>query len=139
LGGVYTVLASELQQKVVRRLMERLKSKGRFPSLPKGTVNPVIVTGFEALGRGHELNKLRQYFADGVAMFGETFMAEFDAAAVADRLSQYHNIDVEALTKTPEQKAAEADAQAQANMMDKAVGPVAGAVAGGVAQSVNQQ
>lgn len=135
LGGVYTVLAAELQQKVVRRLIARLKQKGRFPTLPSGAVQPVIVTGFEALGRGHELNKLRQYFADGVGMYGEQFMAEFDPAAVADRLATHHNVDVEALRKTDEQKQAEADQQAQANMMDKATGPVAGAVAKGIADS----
>ncbi len=135
LGGVYTVLAAELQHKVVRRLIERLKAKGRFPTLPQGTVNPVIVTGFEALGRGHELNKLRQYFADGVAMYGEAFMQEFNATAVADRLATHHNVDVDALRKTPEQKQQEAAMQQQANMMDKATGPVAGAVAKGVADS----
>jgi len=131
LGGVYTVLAAELQHKVVRRLIERLKAKGRFPSLPKGTVNPVIVTGFEALGRGHELNKLRAYFQDGVAMYGETFMAEFDPSAVADRLATHHNVDVDALRKTDEQKQAELDAEQQAMVADKAVGPVASAVAQG--------
>ncbi len=137
LGGVYTVLAAELQQKVVRRLIARLKQKGRFPTLPEGAVNPIIVTGFEALGRGHELNKLRQYFADGVSMYGETFMSEFDPGAVADRLATHHNVDVQALRKTDEQKQAEADMQAQANMMDKATGPVAGAVAKGVADQMN--
>jgi hypothetical protein len=135
LGGVYTVLAAELQQKVVRRLIERLKAKGRFPTLPSGTVNPVIVTGFEALGRGHELNKLRQYFADGVAMYGEAFMQEFNAAAVADRLATHHNVDVDALKKTPEQKQQEAAMQAQASMMDKATGPVAAAVGKGMTEA----
>lgn len=139
LGGVYTVLAAELQQKVVRRLIERLKAKGSFPTLPKGTVQPIIVTGFAALGRGHELNKLRAYFQDGTAMFGEAFMNEFDAAAVADRLSTHHNIDVEAMRKTPEQKEAEVNQQAQANMMQSAVGPAVGAIAKGVADAQNQQ
>lgn len=135
LGGVYTVLAAELQQKVVRRLIERLKAKGRFPTLPSGTVNPVIITGFAALGRGHELNKLRQYFADGVAMYGEAFMQEFNAAAVADRLATHHNVDVDALKKTPEQKQQEAAMQAQASMMDKATGPVAAAVGKGMTEA----
>jgi len=135
LGGVYTVLAAELQQKVVRRLIERLKSKGRFPTLPSGAIKPVIVTGFAALGRGHELNKLRQYFNDGVAMFGEMFMAEFDTGAVADRLARDHNVDVDALRKTPEQKQAETEAQTNANLMDKATAPVAGAVASGIVEA----
>jgi hypothetical protein len=139
LGGVYTVLAAELQQKVVRRLIARLKDKGRFPTLPKGTVKPIIVTGFEALGRGHELNKLRAYFSDGIAMYGEAFMQEFDPVAVADTLATHHNVDITALKKTPEMKQAEAAQQAQANMMDKTAGPVAGAVAGGVAESMNSE
>ena len=131
LGGVYTVLAAELQQKVVRRLIERLKAKGLFPELPKGTINPVIVTGFEALGRGHELNKLRAYFADGMNIYGEAFMQEFDPAAIAERLATQHNVDVVALRKTPEQKQAEQEAQMQAQVADKAVGPAAGAIAKG--------
>jgi hypothetical protein len=134
LGGVYSVLASELQQKVVRRLIERLKSKGRFPALPEGTVNPVIVTGFEALGRGHELNKLRNYFQDGIAMYGEAFMEEFNAAAIAERLATHHNVDVEALKKTDEQKQAEMEQQMNAQLMDKAAGPMAGAAASSMAQ-----
>ena len=138
LGGVYTVLAAELQQKVVRRLIERLKAKGKFPALPSGTVNPIIVTGFAALGRGHELNKLRAYFADGAAIYGEAFINEFDPVAVADVLATHHNVDVKGLKKTPEQKQQEAAQQQQANLMDKATGPVAGAVAGGIANSANQ-
>jgi hypothetical protein len=134
LGGVYTVLAAELQHKVVRRLIERLKAKGRFPTLPSGTVTPVIVTGFEALGRGHELNKLRQYFADGVQMFGETFMNEFDPGSVADRLATQHNVDVAALRKTEEQKAQEVQDQQMQVLGDKATGPVAGALAQGMVQ-----
>jgi len=129
LGGVYTVLAAELQQKVVRRLIERLKSKGRFPALPSGALNPVIVTGFEALGRGHELNKLRAYFQDGVSMYGEQFMAEFNAAAVAERLATHHNVDVNALRKTEEQKQAEMEQAMNQQLMDQAAGPVAGAMA----------
>ena len=138
LGGVYTVLAAELQQKVVRRLIERLKVKGLFPELPKGAVKPVIVTGFAALGRGHELNKLRQYFADGVGIYGPTFMEEFQPGAVADRLARDHNVDVEALRKTPEQKQAETDAQTQANLVDKTAAPVAGAVAKGAMDAATQ-
>ena len=137
LGGVYTVLAAELQHKVVRRLIERLKAKGRFPTLPSGTVKPIIVTGFEALGRGHELNKMRQYFADGAAMFPETFMAEFDPGAVADRLATHHNIDVQSLRKTKEQKQAEVDAQTQANVMDKATGPAVAGLVKGATDSAN--
>lgn len=139
LGGVYTVLAAEMQRRVVLRLIERLKFKGAFPELPPEAMNLKIVTGFEALGRGHELNKLRAFFADGVSLYGERFMDEFDPGAISDRLSTMHNVDVSGLRKTPAQKAQEQALTQQANMIDKAAGPVAGAVAKGVADSVNSE
>lgn len=51
LGGVYSVLSQELQYPLALRILTQL------PSLPK-EVEPTIVTGFEALGRGHDLQKL---------------------------------------------------------------------------------
>lgn len=136
LGGVYTVLAAELQQKVVRRLIVRLKKQGKFPKLPKGTLKPVVVTGFDALGRSHELNKLRAYFADGAQLFGEGFMNEFNVTAFADLLAVQHNVDIKPLKKSDEQKEAETAASRTEQLVDKAAGPVAGGVAPVIAESI---
>jgi len=57
LGGVYSVLSQELQLPMVIRLMDRMTRQKRLPPLPKGVVKPEIVTGLEALGRGHDLNR----------------------------------------------------------------------------------
>lgn len=51
LGGVYSVLSQELQFPLATRILAQL------PPLPKG-VQPTIITGFDALGRGHDLQKL---------------------------------------------------------------------------------
>jgi hypothetical protein len=51
LGGVYSVLSQELQYPLALRILNML------PKLPP-EVEPTIVTGFEALGRGHDLQKL---------------------------------------------------------------------------------
>jgi len=138
LGGVYTVLAADLQPRVVRRLIARLKKKGKFPQLPKGAIKPIVVTGFDALGRGHELNKLRTYFADGVQIFGEVFLNEFDPGAVSEVLATQHNVDVSGLRKTDEQKTAELEQASQAQLVDKTAGPIAGAAAKGMADQINQ-
>jgi hypothetical protein len=58
LGGVYSILSLEFQLPIVNRTMFNLETTGRLPTLPKGTVRPTITTGLEALGRGHDLNKL---------------------------------------------------------------------------------
>ena len=57
LGGVYSILSQEFQLPLVNRLMDRMTKAKRLPALPKGVVKPAIVTGLEALGRGHDLNK----------------------------------------------------------------------------------
>lgn len=129
LGGVYTVLAQELQLPVVRRLMVQLRKAKQIPKLPEGTLEPTIVTGFDALGRGHELNKYRQYFADGQALFGPEFMTQFDPAKVASLMSIHHNINIDGIMKTQEMMEAEQQQAISQTVIDKAAGPVAGQMA----------
>lgn len=76
LGGVYTVLAQELQLPYVRRLMAAAQQAGDIPQLPPKAFDPVIVTGFEALGRNQALNRLRQYFQDLSETFGPQVLAQ---------------------------------------------------------------
>jgi len=56
LGGVYSVLALEFQRPLANILLNEVSSQ-----LSKMDVEPVIVTGIEALGRNAELDKLRQF------------------------------------------------------------------------------
>lgn len=127
LGGTYTVLAQELQLPVVRRLIAQLKKRGQFPKLPKGALTPTIVTGFDALGRGHELNRLRAYFQDGISMFGPAFMDRFDVGAVAEELATQHNVDIKPIIKSQETLDQEGQQARQDEVMSKAAGPIAGA------------
>lgn len=134
LGGVYTVLAQELQLPIVRRLMAQMRKAGELPSLPDNALEPVIVTGFDALGRGHELNKYRQYFADGAQLFGPEFMQQFSANKVAEVMALHHNVDITNIQKSEEDLAAEGQNARMDAVLDKAAGPMAGAM-GEVAKS----
>lgn len=126
LGGVYTVLSQELQLPLVRRLMVREKKKGTFPKVPKGSIEPSIVTGFDALGRGHELNRYRQYFSDGLQLM-PNFMDQFSGGRVAQLLATQHNVDVADLTKTEEEIAADQQQAMAAQVVDKGTGPAVSA------------
>lgn len=66
LGGVYSILSQEFQLPLVRRLMYKLENEKAIPELPEGSVSPSITTGIEALGRGHDLEKL-DLFVKGMA------------------------------------------------------------------------
>jgi hypothetical protein len=59
LGGTFSILSQELQLPLAQRLEAQLIKSGGLEALPKGTVKPAIVTGLAAIGRGHDLERLR--------------------------------------------------------------------------------
>ncbi|KKL45795.1 hypothetical protein LCGC14_2352050 [marine sediment metagenome] len=120
-----------------------MEGAGDLDKLPKNIgVEPTIITGFEALGRGHELNRIRTLFADIAATFGPEVLKEY--VKIGDALRKFatgHNVDIEDLFKT-EDEVAKARAEArqqemQRMMLEKAAGPVAGAATKGIADKAN--
>lgn len=57
MGGYYALLSKELQLPLVRIWMDRMQRTGKIPMLPSGSVEPLIVTGVDALGRGQDLTR----------------------------------------------------------------------------------
>lgn len=133
LGGVYTVQTQEMQLPVVRRVMAILQQRGKIPQFPRAggesLVQPHVVTGFDALGRSAELNRLRGYVADLVAMVGERAYDMIDEYKAAQKLGTGHNVDPDDILKSEEDYQESMQQKQQAAMMDKAVGPMAGAAA----------
>lgn len=123
LGGVYTVMSAELQLPLIQRLLYALEREGEAPSLPE-SVQPTIVTGFEALGRNHAANKLRRFLADLRENLGEAFVTRnLNGQEVANRLADNYGIeDLDALVKSAEQLEAE-DEQAQIQQATQAAVP----------------
>ena len=74
-GGAYSLLSNELQLPLIKRLLVKLKDQGALKGIPD-EISPVIVAGFEALGRGHELNKLNQLVSMARQQFGEQAVAQ---------------------------------------------------------------
>lgn len=74
LGGIYTLLAQELQAPLLVLRMEAMRREKKLPPVPK-EVDYSITTGFDALGRGHEVVKLQQ-FLQLLAPFGEETMRQ---------------------------------------------------------------
>lgn len=137
LGGVYTVQSQEFQLPLVRRLMRLAREEKSIPAFPRfrgrSAIQPTIVTGFDALGRGHELNRFRAFYADLQGILGPNgATALMVPTAVAQKLATSHNVDIGGLIKTEEQLAEEAEEQQAAALAEKAAGPVAGAAARGM-------
>ena len=82
LGGVFSVQSQEVQLPMVARIISIMERSGKLDKLPKDIgVEPTIVTGFEALGRGHELNRIRGLFADIANTFGPEVLQRLDDLA----------------------------------------------------------
>ena len=119
LGGVYSILSLEFQLPLVKALMHRLEKQKRIPTLPKGIVRPTITTGLEALGRGHDLNKLDLFLQGVMQTFGPEVVAKYvNISDYLTRRATALGIDTKGLVKTEEELAAEQQ-QAQEVIMNQ--------------------
>lgn len=127
-GGTYTVLASELLLPYVRRKIAKLESDGKLPTLPKDLVKPVIVTGFQALGRNHSINRLRAWLADLQLVDPE--LTTIHKHKVAKRLGIGHGVEsLDELIKTEEEMAQEQQQQMTSELASKAAPQLASVAA----------
>jgi Bacteriophage head to tail connecting protein. len=132
LGGVYTVLADEFQLPFVRLMIHEMQQARELPALPEKVVNPIIVTGFQALGRNHAVNKLRAFLNDLKALDPE--LTTVNKLVVARRLGVGWGVeDLDELLLTEEDMQSTTENNVAANIVDKTAAPVAGAVAKAVA------
>lgn len=143
LGGIYSIMAQEFQLPLVNRVMAVMQRRGKLPRLPKGAVKPVIVTGLEALGRGHDLNKLDLFLQGIPPEAKQEAYARVDWGKYLTLRAAHLGISQDGLIKSAEQvaqerRAAQQQAMAQ-SVVDKAAGPMASAAADAMAQPPPQQ
>lgn len=132
LGGVYSILSQEYQLPYVQRVIARMTSAKKLPSLPEGVTQPVITTGLEALGRGHDLNKY-DMFLKALAPLGPEVLAQYmNVGDYITRIGTSLGIDLDGLVKSQDQLAAEQEAAQQQQQMQQmmdmakpAIGPLA--------------
>ena len=135
------MLSQELQLPLVNLLMKRLSAKQMIPKLPKGSIQPTIITGVEALGRGNDLQKLREFVAEiaNLAQVNPAIVQSINTQDLIKRIATGLGIDTEGLVKSEEQlvqEQAEQEEQMQnQQMMQMAEKAIAPAVQGAIKQS----
>lgn len=132
LGGVYSILSQEYQLPYVMRVIDRLTRQKKLPALPKGVAKPTIVTGLEALGRGHDLSKYDMFLKALMPLGPEVLQANMNVGDYITRIGTALGIDLDGLVKSEEQKMEEQQEaqqaqqqQMMAQMAEKAVPAVA--------------
>ena len=123
LGGIYSLLTQEFQLPYVRHRLTILQQQGVLPRLPQGAINPVIITGLEALDRGREAERLVRFFGQASQIVGpQELIAVTNVRAFLERLALAEGVDTSELFKTEEQIAQEAQ-QAQIREQVSQVAP----------------
>lgn len=117
LGGVFSQMTQDIQLPVARLLEASLTSGASgFPALPDDAVKLTVVTGLAAIGRGHELQGLRNF----LGMIGEAAQIVPGAAeyikeeGIANRIATGTGVDPMGLLHTPDEVAEARQAQQQA-------------------------
>lgn len=102
LGGIYSILSQEFQLPLVRRVMTQMQAQSLLPELPKQAVEPAITTGMEALGRGHDLNKLNA-FLQQIAPLGDALQRYLNVSDYITRVGASIGIDMKGLVRSEEE------------------------------------
>lgn len=133
LGAVYSILTQEFQLPLVNRFRTILQRAGKLPLLPP-TVKPKIITGLEALGRGHDLNRLRDWIAGVKELLNPDQVPLYvDITSVLKQEAIALGLGSD-LVRSPQQVQETQQAQQQQELMNKA----APNVVKGVADHLNQ-
>jgi hypothetical protein len=104
LGGVYSTLSQELQLPFVNVLVHNMTQKQRIPPLPTNMIRPVVTTGVDAIGRGHDLDKLGQMYRIVRDAFGEQVAAQYFIVSDAiERVGASLGIDTDGLVRSQEE------------------------------------
>jgi hypothetical protein len=137
LGGLYSQLTTEFQMPYVRRRIAVMQREGRLPKIPEKSVRIVIVTGVEALGRGHERTRLISWAQALTGVLGQSAAQVIDATAFAKDLAITDGLDWKKLIKDPEAAQGEQQYAAMQSMIEK-LGPSAIREVGRATEQANQ-
>lgn len=130
LGGQYSILSQDLQLPLINILMRQMTKLKKLPKIPK-EIKPVITTGLEALGRGHDLNKLNAFVNQLQPLGEETLATWLEVGNYITRVGTALGIDTEGLVKTSE-------AVEQAMQQRQQMALLQSSAAGGVAREVTK-
>ena len=125
LGGLFSLLTVEFLVPYLNRTMLVLQRNNTIPRIPKEYVNPKIVAGVNALGRGQDREALTMFITTIAQTMGPEAIGRYiNPSEAIKRLAAAQGIDVLNLVKTEQQLQQEMQAaqqqQAQASIIDQA-------------------
>lgn len=122
LGGIYALLAVELQLRIVNLVLGQLQRERKLPQMPDGLLKPQVLTGVAALGRSQELDKLRLFLEYLAPLGPEAIAQSIEVSEYAKRLAAALSVEPEGLIPT-EETLSMRNQEAQAKEFMQMMGP----------------
>lgn len=120
LAGTYSLLAQEEQLPIVRLMLHHMERRGDIQKLD-GVATPTIVTGLEALGRGHDLIRLDTFVQGAGQVLGpQALMQYLNAGDYLTRRATAVGIQSSGLIRSEEEVQQMNQQQQQAALMQTA-------------------
>lgn len=114
LGGLFSMLTVEFLVPYLNRKLSVAQRSGSIPKLPKDMVQPTIVAGVNALGRGQDREALTTFMTTIAQTMGPEAIAQYvNPDEVIKRLAAAQGIDTLNLVKSQEELQAEQQQAAQ--------------------------
>ena len=131
LGGLFSLLTVEFLVPYLDRKLSVFEKTGQIPKLPRDIVNPTIVAGVNALGRGQDREALGSFLGTIAQTMGpEAITTYINPEEVIKRLAASEGIDILNLVKSMQEvegKEQQAQEQAMAVEQGKIQAQMAGA------------
>jgi hypothetical protein len=123
LGGLFSLLTVEFLVPYLNRTLMIMQRNKEIPKIPKDYVNPAIVAGVNALGRGQDRESLTQFIQTVSQTIGPEAAQQFlDPTEYLKRLAAASGIDTLGLIKSEETMDQEMQQQQQAQMTEQMMG-----------------
>lgn len=117
LGGLFSLLTVEFLVPYLNRKLLVLQRSGELPKIPKDIVQPTIVAGINALGRGQDRESLTAFIMTIAQTLGpEAMMKYLNPDEAIKRLAAAQGIDVLNLVKSMDERKAEQQQQTNQQM-----------------------
>ena len=132
LGGVYTRLASALQEPLAILAMKEIDSE----LTPVNGVEPIVITGIDAISRFNEMSNVQLWLQDlgMLSQLPESTLATLNVVQLGSYMGASRGVEVDKFVKTEEQIQAEQEAMMQQQMAMQQEQAMSGAIAQGMNQ-----
>ncbi len=121
LGGIYSILSEEMQLPLVRVLLRQLQRTDKIPKFPDDKVDPQIIAGMQALGRGHDLDKLTQLIQAAQILGEQGLMDYLNVSDYLTRVATSLGINTEGLIRSEQDVMQRRQAMQQQQAMAEAM------------------